>query len=109
MQLHKLLYLVQAAGLSWFGTPAFNGTFQAWSYGPVVRGIAARYKDFDRQPIPRALAGDPSRLSAEATLAVEQIAKKYGRVKGPELAKYVKAPGSPWRQARGDAADNRAI
>ncbi|HEX9978628.1 MAG TPA: type II toxin-antitoxin system antitoxin SocA domain-containing protein, partial [Acidimicrobiia bacterium] len=44
MQLHKLLYLVQAAHLAWYGSPAFRERIEAWRWGPMVRRVAGHYK-----------------------------------------------------------------
>ena len=59
MQLHKLLYFVQAASLAWFEEPAFSERIEAWQYGPVVRRVAGLYMDFDADPIPVPVRGRP--------------------------------------------------
>ena len=82
MQVHKLLYLVQAANLAWFGEPAFTQRIEAWQKGPVVRDVAGHYMEFDWSRIYETVSGDDT--------------------EGPELADLVKQIGSPWRQARGD-------
>jgi uncharacterized phage-associated protein len=106
MQLHKLLYLIQAASLSWYGEPAFVHEIQAWSFGPVVRGVAGFYKDFGDQPIDHPVTGDSSRLDDRAHWIVEQVVDDFGDLSGPELARLTKAKDSPWRQVRGDLPDD---
>lgn len=101
MQLHKLLYLVQAAHLSWFEEPAFGEQIEAWTYGPVVRGVVGHYKDWNLRPITEPYRGDPTRLSERTAWVVEYVRNKFGNLAGPDLAALVKGPGSPWRQIRG--------
>lgn len=106
MQLHKLLYLVQAAHLVWFGSPAFRERIEAWQWGPMVRGIAGAYQGFDRQRITEPVSGHPDRLTERTQWIVERILDAYGQMTGPQLAKVTKAPDSPWRHARGDLPEN---
>ena len=51
LKLQKLLYFVQAAYLSLLNKPAFNEEIEAWQYGPVVREIYEKFKDYWRNPI----------------------------------------------------------
>lgn len=102
MQLHKLLYLTQAASLAWLNAPLFDDRIEAWKYGPVIRGVAGHYMEYGKDPIPKPESGDSSRLSAKAKAIVDRIVDHYGDMTGPELAQLTKQPGSPWTQARGD-------
>lgn len=102
MQLHKLLYLVQAANLAWFDTPAFNEEIEAWRWGPVIRGVAGHYMQFENEPIQTPVSGDSSALSERTRRVVERIAERYGDMSGLDLARCTKRSGSPWRQVRGD-------
>lgn len=106
MQLHKLLYLVQAADLVWYDTPAFSEHIEAWRHGPVVRVVAGHYKDFGQSPIERPVSGDPSELSDRLRSVIREIVAKYGARSGFDLAAECKRPGSPWREARGAIGDH---
>jgi uncharacterized phage-associated protein len=113
MQLHKLLYLTQAASLAWFDTELFDQPIEAWTWGPVVRGVAGHYKRHKNGPISAPESGDSSRISARARGIVERILQDFGHLPGPRLAKLVKGPGTPWRESRGalpsDAASDIVI
>ena len=102
MQLHKLLYCIQAANLAWFGEPAFAERIEAWQYGPVVRRVAGIYMEFDTAPIQTAARGRSNRLKDRLLWVIDQIIREFGHRSGPDLAKLVKAEGGPWWQARGD-------
>lgn len=105
MQLHKLLYLTQAASLAWFEEPAFEDRIEAWMYGPMVRGVAGTYMEFGDQPIERPINGDPEYLSKRVRWVVERVLEEFGDLGGPALAKLTKQAGTPWRITRGDLAD----
>lgn len=102
MQLHKLLYLSQAACIAWYDAPLFSDQIEAWRWGPVVRGVAGHYMQYDADPIESPASGDTSSLSDEAWSVVRRIVERYGEVPGPELASLLKGPGTPWQEARGD-------
>jgi len=106
MQLHKLLYLVQAAHLAWFGSRAYGEAIEAWIYGPVTRQVAGHYMQFGDLPITRVGVGSPARLPERLRWLIAQVAERFGGMDGFKLAELVKEPGSPWRQARGDLADD---
>lgn len=102
MQLHKLLYLVQAASLAWFQEPAYVEPIEAWKRGPVTRRVAGHYKSFSYHPIETPVSGDSSVLTQRVRWVVERITEEYGDFSGSVLAAILKGAGSPWQQARGD-------
>ncbi|MEX2557345.1 MAG: type II toxin-antitoxin system antitoxin SocA domain-containing protein [Actinomycetota bacterium] len=106
MQLHKLLYFVQAASLVWQDTPAFDVEIEAWTWGPVTRVIAGRYMQFDKRPIRDPVAGDSKHLDSELRQTIKKVVERYGDLSGPTLAKLTKAPESPWRQVRRGLPDD---
>lgn len=102
MQLHKLLYLIQAAYLAWFGEPAFRQRVEAWKYGPMVRGVAGSYMQFGRLPIMKPMGGNSEQISDRLSWVIDRILQRYGDLSGPELARLTKIKDGPWRQVRGD-------
>lgn len=92
--------MVQAASLADYGVPAFSERIEAWKMGPMVRGIAGVYKDFDSEPIEEPESGDPANATGSLDLIVDQILNEYGDESGPELAGQLKVQGSPWRTVR---------
>jgi uncharacterized phage-associated protein len=51
LQLQKMLYLAQMIYLGKTGEPLFNGTFEAWDYGPVLPVVYNQVKSFGSGPI----------------------------------------------------------
>src|SRR3989304_1483054 len=77
MQLHKLLYLVQAAHLAWYGSPAFRERIEAWRWGPMVRRVAGHYRGHGRYPIAQAQGGDPGRLPPRTRKVAERVVQRF--------------------------------
>jgi len=102
MQLHKLLYLVQAAHLAWYGSPAFRERIEAWRWGPMVRRVAGHYKGHGRYPIAQPQGSDPGRLAPRTRKVVERVVQRFGHLDGPTLAAITKVAGGPWHQVWGD-------
>ena len=51
LKLQKMMYYVQSYHLTAFGSPLFDGKFQAWVHGPVLRTLYADYHDVKWNPI----------------------------------------------------------
>ena len=102
MQLHKLLYLVQASSLAWFDTPAYEEAIEAWIYGPVTRTVAGHYKQYGNQPIERPASGDEAKLSKRTKWIVGQVVNEFGDLDGFTLADLLKQPEGPWHTTRRD-------
>lgn len=107
MQLQKLLYLVQGANLEFWGEPAFRDPFQAYARGPVVPNVEQTYRSAveGAAPIPAAVGGPVAQLDDDVIETVRTVLRYFGGWTGPDLEGYVKQPGSPWRQARGNVPD----
>ncbi len=43
MKMHKMMYFSQRESLMIFGTPLFDGDFEAWKYGPVLTKVRSEY------------------------------------------------------------------
>lgn len=106
MQLHKLLYLTQAAHLVWYGEPAFGERIEAWKWGPVVRTVAGHYRRLGATPITGPVSGDDRMITDRVALVLDKIVEVYGEMSGPDLARLVKGDESPWRQVWGDLPDD---
>jgi uncharacterized phage-associated protein len=102
LQLHKLLYLSQAASLAWFDEPLIRESFEAWRNGPVQPGVESTYKDSGDHSIGSPRGGDPDKLTDRGSWIVGQILDRYGHHSGSALADLVKGEGSPWLQVRSD-------
>jgi uncharacterized phage-associated protein len=106
MQLQKLLYLAQGAHLELWGRQAFEGSFQAYTRGPVEPAVERTYRNVSpgTDPIDRVVGGDPKALTPEEADTLRLVLHHYGSWTGPNLERLVKRPGSPWQKARGGLA-----
>ena len=43
MKMHKMMYFSQRESLMIYGTPLFDGDFEAWKYGPVLTKVRSEY------------------------------------------------------------------
>lgn len=102
MQLHQILYLIQAASLAWFGESAFEERIEAWVDGPVVRGVAGHYKDWGQNPITKPYSDNPVALPGRLGWLVDYVVGNFGSLAGAKLAALAKQPGSPWIEVRGE-------
>ena len=51
LKMQKLLYYAQAWYLVNFNKPLFDDEIEAWSFGPVIRSVYQKYKEFGHTPI----------------------------------------------------------
>jgi uncharacterized phage-associated protein len=104
LQLQKLLYLVQGAHIALAGTTAFRASFKAYANGPVIEEVESSYRNVTtgRDPLPGPVGGDPSKVDPDVAETVHEVLRLFGGWEGPNLERFVKKKGAPWRIARGD-------
>ncbi len=91
MQLHKLLYYVQAYHLVWEGCPAFGEDIEAWDMGPVVADL---WRDEKRgASVPRSGRDLPESVRNTVT----NVLHRYGHMTGKALSDATHAE-DPWRR-----------
>lgn len=100
LQVQKLLYYARGWSLAQHATPLFEGTFEAWTHGPAVRELYARFKAFGSTPIPAAEGHLDETLSESERALVSWVWRRYGRFTAAALREMTHRE-SPWRDARG--------
>lgn len=108
LQLVKLLYVAHGFSLALLNRPLIAETIQAWKYGPVVKSIYHKVKQYGRGPITEPIANNApvQNLDADALALTEALMKRWGHLSGVALSNWTHKPGSPWHQVfRDDAAD----
>lgn len=97
LKLQKLAYYAQAWYLALYNKPLFDEEIQAWTHGPVIPSLYARYKAYGWQPIP------PSEEMAELPQAVtehlDEVLKVYAGLSAYQL-ECLTHQEMPWRAAR---------
>ena len=80
LQLQKMLYLAQMMYLGTNDVPLFNGTFEAWDYGPVLPVVYGQVKSFGSGPIRDVFFGVPEIRDAKRLemldAACDQLSQK---------------------------------
>ncbi|OFE11413.1 hypothetical protein PHACT_12720 [Pseudohongiella acticola] len=102
MQLIKLVYLCHGWMLGLYGRPLLAENIEAWRYGPVIRSLYAKVKDFRDNPVKgplkqglRISAPDETFDEQESDL-ISQVFEIYGRYSGVALSNLTHESGSPW-------------
>lgn len=98
MKLQKLCYYVQAIYMATHdGEPLFEEDFEAWTYGPVIRALYDKYKDYGWRSIQEEF--EFPELEPEKVALIKQIVEAYGRYDGAALATMTHRE-DPWLDAR---------
>ena len=99
MKMHKMMYFSQREALMIANNPLFDGTFEAWKYGPVLCEVRSEY--FKTQKFAD-YYGD---LSEDEKRIVNSAFERYASESAWRLSSLSHEEFS-WRQARGGAAYN---
>ena len=96
-QAMKLLYYVQAIALAEDGHPQFDGTFEAWTHGPVepeVWRFMSEHPDWRRL-----LMAEAPQLPEDAWERLREVYRVFGGLNAWELSQATHAE-RPWARAR---------
>jgi uncharacterized phage-associated protein len=105
MRLQKLLYYAQAWSLANRDRPLFHEKIEAWTHGPVVRNVYARFADCGDEPI--LPDGKPTKLAAEDQRFVRSVWDAYKGFSAIALRNMTHRE-APWLQAYRGPSDGRA-
>ena len=99
MKLIKLVYMAHGWSLGLYGTPLIQEPVEAWKYGPVIRELYHKVKDYRSSPIPPGAFGsqrsDDEFSEIEKTV-MDQTLEIYGKWSAIELSQLTHAEGTPW-------------
>lgn len=110
LQLIKLLYIAHGFLLAVRGKTLFSEPVQAWKFGPVIKSVYHKAKDFGRAPIPgdlpMLLSFGARTIDPDTKKIIGAVVDKWGNLSGVALSNWTHLPGSPWHQVfREDAND----
>lgn len=97
LKLQKLLYYTQAISLVKFNVPAFDDKIEAWDYGPVIREIYDKYKEYGYSNIPRSET-KKGKLDIKIISSLDLVLEHYGPMTGSALINETHSE-KPWREA----------
>lgn len=101
MKLQKLIYLAHGLHLARHEEPLIKEKVQAWSYGPVIPDVYARFKRYGNNPITTPIpTGEwDEELDRQAQGSIDfawDIAKDFTAI---QLSNWTHIEGSPWYQS----------
>ena len=101
MKMHKMMYFSQRESLMIYGTPLFDGDFEAWKYGPVLLDV--RYQYFNRFPF-SSIVGN---VSSGTKKLLSIVLERYGSISSWTLSSISHNEIS-WKLSRKglDSSDN---
>lgn len=79
MKLQKMLYYQQGFHLAYFDEPLFDEDIEAWTYGPVVKSMYHKYKDFGKNGIPADRNKSFNFIQTTELALFNEVNKVYGR------------------------------
>lgn len=92
MKLHKLLYFTQRESFAVTGSPAFDGAFEGWKFGPVSREVRNVYFDGE-------ILCPTSDIPDEIKYISNNVILEYGSLASWKLSELSHQELS-WRRAR---------
>lgn len=101
LKLQKLVYLAHGFFGALKEQPLLNENIEAWPFGPVIRELYFKYKNFGNQTI--TISKDDFQnlpvFSSEAMKALDFTWKTAKDFDAVQLSNWTHIDGSPWKQA----------
>jgi uncharacterized phage-associated protein len=97
MKLQKLLYYAQGWHLALYNKKLFREKFEKWSYGPVVRRLYEKLRNYKGKPIHIGV-GKGSDLTSSVATFLERVWKTYGKYTAIQLSDQSHSE-DPWIRA----------
>lgn len=108
LKLQKLVYYAQGFHLAVLDTPLFGETIEAWTLGPVVPSLYAKYKEYKYSPIPKPDRIDCSLYEGRERELLDDVWNTYGQFSAWRLAELTHAE-PPWKMARREVITHQAL
>jgi len=115
MQLLKLVYLCHGWMLGLYGRQLVKEGVEAWMYGPVIRGLYKKVRNFKDKPVTGSLIDDKDYKFDESEKNVmNQVYSIYSKYSGTSLSRLTHERDSPWdktwnRHGHGSVISNAMI
>ena len=96
LKLQKLLYYMQGFHLAFFGTPFFEDSIEAWTYGPVVPVVFQEFKKYKKRDINPENYKDSLVLTADEQQMFDMVYLEYNKFSAVALMNMTHTEG-PWK------------
>ena len=101
MKMHKMMYFSQRESLMIYGSPLFEGDFEAWKYGPVLTAVRSEYMTGNM------FSGTYDPLNDEEKQLTDSVWNRYDAYDAWQLSTLSHAEHS-WLQARKGLSDGES-
>lgn len=98
MKLQKLLYYAQGFAMATLGKPLFNEDFEAWEYGPVLRVVYDRFKQYGSAALPKPEKFSFDEYTEDERCLLDEIYRVFGQYSAWALSEMTHQT-PPWREA----------
>lgn len=109
MQLIKLVYLAHGWMLGLHSRPLIEEPIEAWQYGPVVRSVYDKVKQYRSGPVEHVSTSKDGRLDDLEEDLLDQVLEVYGDTNGMLLSTITHQPGTPWHMTWHENGKNAPI
>lgn len=96
MQVIKLVYLCHGWMLGIHQRPLIQETIEAWSYGPVIRDLYTRVREFKNGPVPLLEDCPHEDFTEQEFKLIKDVYRAYEKFNGIQLSQITHESGSPW-------------
>lgn len=96
MQVIKLVYISHGWMLGLLDQPLITEPVEAWRYGPVVRSVYRKYRQYRGNPIAELGAPHDEQLAQQQQDLIDQVFQRYGGYTGIQLSRLTHQPDTPW-------------
>ena len=96
LKLQKILYFSQAAFLALYDKKLFNDPIEAWKFGPVIRAVYEKYKEYGNQPLE--IKDEIKGVNVELKEFLDGIWELFGKYSAAELID-ISHRHTPWKEA----------
>lgn len=103
LKLQKLVYYAQAWSAALRNEPIFPEVIQAWINGPVVPEVWAKYREYERTPIPFDEEIDLNLFTSGEIALLEEVWNTYGELSASKLWQ-LSHQEYPWKASRAGVA-----
>ncbi|TXI22311.1 MAG: DUF4065 domain-containing protein [Nitrosomonas sp.] len=98
LKLIKLVYLCHGWTLALCGRPLLDEPVEAWKYGPVIRELYRKVRDYGSSPVTNKLSQSDSVqvIENEDKGLIDQVIDRYGEFSAITLSNMTHAQDTPW-------------
>lgn len=100
MKLIKLVYLAHAWHLGFKKSPLLSETVEAWKYGPVIRSLYHRLKEYGGGPVTSPISTpffhSEVEIDSDTKGLLDAVFKAYQKVTALQLSTWTHQKGTPW-------------